>query len=75
MRTPLYPQVEWQATLRTLDGNQTLEASWLLKRYIRIASDVDHALLGGNWDKSDLAKDQVGGGIALGKGSGRILSK
>ena len=66
MRTPLHLQVEWQATLTTLDGTQTLEASWLLKRDIRIASDVD---------KSDLAKDQVGGGTALEKGGGRILSE
>ena len=73
MRTPLHPQVEWQATLRTLDGTQTLEASWLLKRDIRIASDVDLVLLGGSSDKSDLAKDQVGEGIALEKGGGRIL--
>ena len=36
---------------------------------------VDHVLLGGNSDKSDLANDQVGGGIALEKGGGRILSK
>ena len=75
MRTPLHPQVEWQATLRTLDGTQTLEASWLLKRDIRIASDVDLVLLIGNLDKSDLAKDQVGGGIALEKGGGQILSE
>ena len=75
MRTPLHPQVEWQATLRTLDGTQTLEASWLLKRDIRIASDVDLVLLIGNLDKSDLAKDQVGGGIALEKGGGRILGE
>ena len=72
---PLHPQVEWQATLTTLDGTQTLEASWLLKRDIRIASDVDLVLLIGNLDKSDLAKDQVGGGIALEKGGGRILSE
>ena len=64
-----------EATLRTLDGTQTLEASWLLKRDIRIAGDVDHVLLRGNLDKSDLAKDQVGWGIALEKGGGRILSK
>ena len=48
MRTPLHPQVEWQATLRTLDGTQTLEVSWLLKRDIRMASGVDLVLLGGN---------------------------
>ena len=75
MRSPLHPQVEWQSTLRTLDGTQTLEASWLLKRDIRIASDVGLVLLGGSSDKSDLAKDQVGGGIALENGGGRILSK
>ena len=75
MRTPLHPQVEWQASLRTLDGTQTFEPSWLLKPDIRIASDVDHVLLGGNSDKSDLAKDQVGGGIALEKGGGQILSE
>ena len=72
---PLHPQVEWQATLRTLDETQTLEASWLLKRDIRITSDVDFILLGGNSDKSYLAADQVGGGIALEKGGGRILSE
>ena len=75
MRTPLHPQVEWQATLRTLDGTQTLEASWLLKGNIRIASDVDLAFLGDHSDKSDLAKDQVGGGIALEKDGERILSE
>ena len=72
---PLHPQVEWQATLTTLDGTQTLVASWLLKRNIHRASDVDFVLLGGNTDKSDLAKDQVGGGIALEKGGGWILSE
>ena len=65
LHTPLHPQVKWQATLRTLDGTQTLKASWLLKWDIHIAGDVDLVLLGGNLDKSDLAKDQVGGGIAL----------
>ena len=48
---------------------------WLLKRDIRIAGDVDHVLLRGNLDKSDLAKDQVGWGIALEKGGDRILSE
>ena len=42
---------------------------------MRIANDVDLVLLGGNSDKSDLAKDQVGGGIALEKGGGRILGE
>ena len=63
------------ATLRTLDGTQILEASWLLKRDIHIASDADLVLLGGNSDKSDLAKDQAGVSTALEKGGGRILSK
>ena len=72
---PLHPQVEWQATLRTLDGTQTLAASWLLKQDIRRGTDVDLVLLGGNLDKSDLAKDQVGGGITLEKSGGRILGK
>ena len=75
MRTPLHPQVEWQATLRTLDDTQTLFVSWLLKRDTGRASDVDLVLLGSNSDKSDLAKDQVSGGIALEKGGGRILGK
>ena len=75
MRTPLHPQVKWQATLTTLDGIQTLEASWLLKRDIRIANDVDLVLLIGSLDKSDLVKDQVGGGIALEKDGGQILSE
>ena len=75
MRTPLHSLVEWQATLRTLDDTQTLVASWLLKRDIRRASDVDLVLLGGNSDKLDLVKDQVGGGIALEKGGGQILGE
>ena len=75
MRTPLYPQVEWQATLRTLDGTQTLIASWLLKRDNRRASDANLVLLGGNSDKSDLAKDQVGGSITLEKGDGWIIGE
>ena len=75
MRTSLHPQLEWQPTLRTLDGTQTLVASWLLKRDIRRASDVNLILLGDILDKSDLVKDQVSRGIALEKGGGRILDK
>ena len=75
MRTPLHPQVEWQATLRTLDDTQTLVASWVLKQDICRASDVDLVLLGCNSDRSDVVKDQVGGGIALEKGGGRILGE
>ena len=40
-----------------------------------MASHVDLVLLGGNSEKSDLAKYRVGGGIALEKGGGRILSE
>ena len=72
---PLHLQVEWQATLRTLDGTQTLVALWLLKLGIRRVSDGDLVLLGGNLDRLDLAKDHVGGGIASEKGGGQILDK
>ena len=72
---PLHLQVECQATVRILDGTQTLVASLLLKRDIRSASDVDLVLLGGNSGKLEFAKDQVGGGIALEKGGGQILGK
>ena len=75
MPTRLLPQVELQATLRTLDGTQTLKASCLLKRLIRITSDVNRVLLVASLDKSGLAKDQVGGGIALKKDCGRILNE
>ena len=75
MRTPLYPQVEWQATLRTLEDTQTLAASWLLEQDIRRASDVGFVLLNSNSDRVDLVKDRVGGGTALKKNGGRILGK
>ena len=61
---PLQLQVEWQATLRTLDGTQTLAVLWSSKPDIRRASEGDLVLPGGNSDKSDLVKDQVGGAIA-----------
>ena len=61
---PLYPQVEWQATLRTFDGTQALVVLWSSKPEIRRASGVDLVLIGSNSDRSDLVKDQVGGGIA-----------
>ena len=64
MRIPLHPQVEWQATLRTLDGTQTLVVLWLSKPGIRRASEGDLVLLGSNLDRWDPVKDQVGGGIA-----------
>ena len=75
MRTPLHPQVERQATLRTLEDTQTLVASWLLEQDIRRASDVDLVLLEGNSGMVDLAKDQVGGGTALKKDGGQILGE
>ena len=72
---PLHPQVEWQATLRTLEDTQTLVASWLLEQGIRRASDVNPVLLDGNSGRLDLAKDQVGGGTALTKDGGWILGE
>ena len=61
---PLHPQVEWQATLRSFDGTQTLIFLWSPKLDIHRASEGDHVLLGGNLDRSDLVKDQVSEGIA-----------
>ena len=58
------PQVEWQATLRTPDGTQTLVVSRLSKPDSRGASEGDLVLLGSNSDRWDLVKDQVVGGIA-----------
>ena len=63
MRTLLYPQVKWQATLRTVGGSQTLVVSRLSKPECRRASEGDLVLLGNNSDRWDLVKDQVGGGI------------
>ena len=59
--------------LRTLGETQKLKASWLLKQDIYIASDVDLALLGGNSDNLDLAKNQVGVGTALDKGEIELM--
>ena len=75
MRTPLHPQVGWQATLRILDDAQILVALWLLEQDIRRVNDVDLVLLGSNSDRSDLVKDQIGGGITSEKGGGRILGE
>ena len=47
-----------QATLMTLDGTQTLVASWLSKLDSRGASEGDLALLGSNSGRWDLVKDQ-----------------
>ena len=41
LRTPLHPQVRWQATLMTLDGTQTLVASWMTELDSRGASERD----------------------------------
>ena len=60
LRTPLHPEVKWQATLGTLDETQTLVASRLSKPDIRRASEGDLVLLGGNSDRWDLVTDQVG---------------
>ena len=64
MRTPLHPQVEWHATLMTLDGTQTLVVSRLSKLDSRGASERDLVLLGSNSGRWGPVKDQVGGGIA-----------
>ena len=48
MHTPLHPQVEWQATLMTLDGTQTLVVSRLTKLDSHRASEQNLVLLDGN---------------------------
>ena len=74
MRTPLHPQVEWQATLMTLDGTQTL-VSRITKLDSRGASERDLVLLGGNSGRLDLEKDRDDGGIALEKGGDQTVGK
>ena len=64
LRTPLYPQVEWQATLVTLDGTQTLVVSQLSKPDNCKSSEGDLVLLGDNSDRWDLVKDQDDEGSA-----------
>ena len=64
MRTPLHSQVEWQATLMTLDGTQTLVASRITKLDSRGASERDLVLLGGNSGRWGLVQDRVGVSIA-----------
>ena len=61
---PQHLQVEWQATLRTLDGTQTLVVSRLTKPDSRRANEGDLILLGSNSDRWNLVKDQLGGGVA-----------
>ena len=73
MRTPQHPQVEWQATLRTLDDTKVVSRS--SKPDSCRASKGDLVLPGSNWDRRDLVKDQVGGGIGLEKGGERIVSE
>ena len=75
MRTPLHPQVGWKATLMTLDGTQTLVASWMTELDSRGASERDHALLLGNSGKLDLEKDRDDGGIALEKGDDQTVGE
>ena len=64
MRTPLHPQVEWQVTLMTLDGTQTLVASRITKLDSRGASEQNLVLLGGNTGRWGLVQDRVGVSIA-----------
>ena len=75
MRTPLHPQIEWQATLMTLDGTQTLVVSGITKLDSRGASERDLVLLGGNSGRLDLEKDRNDEGIALEKGGDRIVGE
>ena len=56
----VHPQVEWQVTLRTLDGSQTLFLSWSPKTDNRRDSEGDLVLRDGNSGRLDLVKDQVG---------------
>ena len=56
LRTPLHPQVGWQATLMTLDGTQTLVASRMTELDSRGASERDLVLLLYNSGKLDLEK-------------------
>ena len=67
MRTPLHPQVGWQATLMTFGGTQTLIASRITELDSRRASEQDLVLLRGNSGKLDLEKDRDDEGIALEK--------
>ena len=75
MRTPLHPQVGWQATLMTLDGTQTLVASRMTELDSRGASERDLNLPGGNLGRLDLEKDRVDEGIALERGGGQIVGE
>ena len=63
MRLLLHPQVEWQATLMTLDGTQTLVVSRLTKLDSHRASEGDLVLGSNSGRLLGLVKDQVGGGI------------
>ena len=58
-----HPQAEWQATLMTLDGTQTL-VSWLSKLDSHRTSEGDLVVLGSNLGRWGLVKDQASGGIA-----------
>ena len=72
---PLYPQGEWQATLMTLDGTQTLVASRMAELDSRTASERDLDLLGSNSGRLDLEKNRDYEGIALEKGGDQIIGK
>ena len=72
---PLHLKVEWQATLMTLDGTQTLVVSRITKLDSRGASERDLVLLGSNLGRLDLEKDRDDGGIALERGGDRIVGE
>ena len=75
LRVELHPQVEWQATARTLDDSQTLFVLWSSEPNNRRASKGDLVLRGGSLGRSDLVKDQVGWGIAWEKGDDGIADE
>ena len=75
LRTPLYLQVGWQATLVTLDDTQTLVASRMTELDSSGTSERDLVLLHGNSDKLDLEKDRDDGGIALEKGDDQTVGE
>ena len=75
MRTPLHPQVGWQATLMTLDGTQTLVASRIKELESHGASERDLVLIRGNSGRLDLEKDRDDEGIALEKDGNQTVGE
>ena len=72
---PLHPQVEWQGTLMTLDGTQTLASSRMTELDSRGASERGPVLLLGNSGKLYLENDRDDGGTALEKGDDQTVGE